>query len=179
MVAIRDPRAALVSQYFFWVRHPLLQVDPELEMDRFAELFVQGDLYFGNYFDHVRGWLMPEPRLQASQICALRYEDMVERKADTVEKLQRFLFPSASLLADRAAEIAAATDFQTMRKGITANPGSFHLNPKLYFRAGTTDNWRQHLSPRAEALVVEAAQQQWAGMEEHPLLGPYLAAMAT
>ena len=65
-----------------------------------------------------------------------------------------------------------------MKQGITANPGSFHLNPKLYFRAGTTDNWRQHLSPRAEALVVEAAQQQWAGMEEHPLLGSYLAAMA-
>ncbi|WP_413441768.1 sulfotransferase domain-containing protein [Synechococcus sp. MIT S1220] len=178
VVAIRDPRAALVSQYFFWVRHPLLQVDPELDMDRFAELFVEGDLYFGSYFKHVREWLTPEPRLQASQICALRYEDMVERKADTVEKLQRFLFPSASLSADRAAEIAAATEFQTMKQGITANPGSFHLNPKLYFRAGTTDNWRQHLSPYAEKLVVNAARQQWVDLEEHPLVGPYLTAMA-
>lgn len=174
VVAIRDPRAALVSQYFFWVRHPLLQVDPELELDRFAELFVQGDLYFGSYFRHIRGWLTPEPRLQASQICALRYEDMVERKAETVEQLQQFLFPSATLEPERAAAIAAGTEFQAMKQGITENPGSFHLNPKLYFRAGTTDNWRQHLSPRAEALVATAAREQWAGMETHPLLAGYL-----
>ena len=178
VVAIRDPRAALVSQYFFWLRHPLLQVDPELDLDRFAELFVQGDLYFGNYFSHVRGWLKPGPRLQSTQICALRYEDMVERKQDTVRQLQRFLFPAEDLPSERTEAIAAATDFQAMKQGITANPGSFHLNPKLYFRAGTTDNWRQHLSPRAEALVAAAAREHWAGFEEHPLLGDYLKAMA-
>ena len=178
VVAIRDPRAALVSQYFFWLRHPLLQVEPELDLDRFAELFVQGDLYFGNYFSHVRSWINPEPRLQAAQICSLRYEDMVEHKAGTVQQLQQFLFPSGSLDANQAAEIAAATDFQAMKKGLTANPGSFHLNPKLYFRSGTTDNWRQHLSVRAEALVVQAARREWSGLEEHPLVGGYLTDMA-
>ena len=135
---------------------------------------MQGDLYFGSYFRHIRGWLTPEPRLLASQICALRYEDMVERKAETVEQLQQFLFPSATLEPERAAAIAAGTEFQAMKQGITENPGSFHLNPKLYFRAGTTDNWRQHLSPRAEALVATAAREQWAGMETHPLLAGYL-----
>ena len=160
------------------MRHPLLQVDPDLELDRFAELFVQGDLYFGSYFSHIRSWLSPEPRLQASQIFALRYEDMVERKAETIEQLQRFLFPSASLKPQQAEAIAAGTEFQTMKQGITANPGSFHLNPKIYFRAGTTDNWRQHLSPGAEALVAKAAREQWAGMEKHPLLAGYLEELA-
>ena len=65
-----------------------------------------------------------------------------------------------------------------MKKGLTANPGSFHLNPKLYFRSGTTDNWRQHLSVRAEALVVQAARREWSGLEEHPLVGGYLTDMA-
>ena len=177
IAAIRDPRAALVSQYYFWLRHPLLQVDPELDLDRFAELFVEGDLYFGNYFQHVRGWLEPEPRLQSAQLCVLRYEDMVERKRATVQHLQRFLFPDAQLSEAQQEAIAQATDFEAMKQGITRNPGSFHLNPKVYFRKGTTDDWRQHLSARAQALVAEAARHHWAGLEDHPLIGPYLSAM--
>ena len=47
----------------------------------------------------------------------------------------------------------------------------------MYFRKGTTDDWRQHLSARAQALVAEAARHHWAGLEDHPLIGPYLSAM--
>lgn len=178
VVVVRDPRAVVVSQYFFWRRHPLLGLDPAMDLDRFSELFVAGDLYFGDYLSHVLGWLEPRGPVQPDQLVALRYEDMVEDKPGTLETLRAALFPEVPLDPQQAIAIAASTGFDSMKQALTANPGSFHLNPSIYFRAGTTDDWRQHLSPAAEARIVAACRQRWAGREQDPLLGPYLAAMA-
>lgn len=178
VAVIRDPRAVVVSQYFFWMRHPLLGLDPDLDLERFSELFAAGDLYFGDYFRHVLGWIAPRGDVQADQVCVLRYEDMVERKAETVDRLQAFLFPGVALTEAQRQGIAASTEFNAMKREITANPGSFHLNPAVYFRSGTTDDWSQHLSPTAEARIAAACRERWAGHEQHPLLGPYLAALA-
>jgi hypothetical protein len=178
VAVVRDPRAVVVSQYHFWRRHPLLGLDTDLDLDRFSELFVAGDLYFGDYFSHVLGWLEPEGPVQPGQVCVLRYEDMVEHKRETLERLQRFLFPSVVLEPSQATAIAASTEFQTMKQELSSNPGSFHLNPSIYFRSGTTDDWRQQLSPAAQARIREATRRRWAGREEHPVLGPYLAALS-
>lgn len=176
VVVIRDPRAVVVSQYFFWLRHPLLGLNTNLSLDRFVELFAEGDLYFGDYFNHVLGWLEPQASgMQDDQVCVLRYEDMVEQKLQCVHRLQAFLFPGQQLDHGQAQAIAASTDFEAMKQQISERPGSFHLNPQVYFRAGTKDNWRQHLSPAAEATIAAACRRRWAGRELDPVLGPYLA----
>ncbi|MFO0003849.1 MAG: sulfotransferase domain-containing protein, partial [bacterium] len=122
-----------------------------MDLDRFSELFVTGDLYFGDYLSHVLGWLEPRGPVQPDQLVALRYEDMVEDKPGTLETLRAALFPEVQLDPQQAIAIAASTGFDAMKQALTAHPGSFHLNPSIYFRAGTTDDWRQHLSPAAEA----------------------------
>ena len=160
------------------MRHPLLGLDPELSLDRFAELFAAGDLYFGDYFRHVLGWIAPSGAVEPRQVCVLRYEDMVERKLRTVEQLQEFLLPGAALEPQVLEAIAASTGFETMKQQLSANPGSFHLNPAVYFRSGTTDDWRQHLSPAAEALIRATCLERWGAHADQPLLAPYLTAMA-
>ena len=179
VVVIRDPRAVVVSQYFFWMRHPLLGLETGLDLERFSELFAEGDLYFGDYCRHVRGWVEAKGRLDSAQLCVLRYEDMVERKSQSLAQLQTFLYPGKTLDPKRAEAITASTGFQSMKQALSNNPGSFHLNPQIYFRAGTTDDWRQHLSSRAEATIAAAVRQRWAGLEDHPLIGPYLGALAS
>ena len=179
VVVIRDPRAVVVSQYFFWMRHPLLGLETGLDLERFSELFAAGDLYFGDYCRHVRGWVEAKGRLDSAQLCVLRYEDMVERKSQSLAQLQTFLYPGKTLDPKRAEAITASTGFQSMKQALSNNPGSFHLNPQIYFRAGTTDDWRQHLSSRAEATIAAAVRQRWAGLEDHPLIGPYLGALAS
>ena len=57
LLVFRDPRAVAVSQYFFYKRHPLLGIPDELDLDTFVSLFIDGDLYFGDYHRHVMGWL--------------------------------------------------------------------------------------------------------------------------
>ena len=174
VVAIRDPRAVLVSQYFFWIRHPLFELDPNLTLERFTEIFVQGDIYFGNYFQHVRNWINSSERISSSQICVLRYEDMVGRKLEIISKLQSFLFDNGKISQIKANSIASLTSFEAMKESLSCNPGSFPFNSMTYFRSGRIDNWRKHLSPHSERMVIEAARLYWEGLEKDCLLGLYL-----
>jgi len=174
VVVVRDPRAVTVSQYFFWKRHPLLQVPSRLDLDAFSNLFIDGDLYFGDYHRHVMGWVhRADDRVRPEQILVLRYEDLVQRKEACCDALSSFLAPkSPPLSADRRAALVERTEFSTMKKEITQNPGSFHLDPRVYFRAGRTRDWERHLSPESIAAIDEKSREIWGGedLTSPPLL---------
>jgi len=166
IVTVRDPRGAAVSQYHFWRRHPLLRVDPQITMAAFVERFVEGDLYFGDYHQHVLGWVrrLP-PTIRPEQVLVLRYEDLVEEKLASVQRIARFLAPTMQLSEDRVAQIAASTDFQTMKQEMTVRPGSFHFNPKVFFRSGRSRGWQQELSPQLAARIADKSRRLWGGSE--------------
>ncbi|KAM7057815.1 sulfotransferase 2A1-like isoform 2-T2 [Molossus nigricans] len=52
---IRNPRDILVSGYFFWCISNLVKKPESLE--QYFEWFLQGNVAFGSWFDHVRGWM--------------------------------------------------------------------------------------------------------------------------
>ena len=171
IMVYRDPKAVAVSQYFFWKRHPLLAVPEDLSMDEFVELFVGGNLYFGDYHDHVSGWIRRrDQRIATQNILALSYEDMVNRKPEVARALARFLLPDTSFSEDALARIAEATEFKKMKDEVTSNPQSFHLNPKVYFRSGTTNDWEQKLSDAAIAAIDEKSLAKWDGRTDGPAL---------
>jgi hypothetical protein len=162
VVVVRDPRAAAVSQYFFWLRHPLLGVRPELSLDEFVERFVEGDLYFGDYHSHAVGWVRPaDPRVRTEQLLVLTYEDMVLRKPTVARALAQFVFPGHTFTDDELNAICDTTEFGRMKADTTAEPGSFHLNPSVYFRAGKVDDWKQRLSPDAVNVIDAKTRAVW------------------
>ena len=171
IVVFRDPRAVAVSQYFFYKRHPLLQVPDNLQLDAFVERFIGGDLYFGDYHRHVMGWLYrSDDRISKRQLLALRYEDLVENKHACAHTLLDFLAPGTAVDAAIIDEIVASTSFKTMKKELSENPQSFHLNPKVYFRAGKTNDWEQHLSPVAQDAINAKTRALWGSSLDAPLL---------
>ena len=162
VVVLRDPRGAAVSQYFFYKRHPLLQVPEDLDLSTFIERFVSGDLFCGDNQKHVQGWLRRGvARIAPDQVLVLRYEDLVERKVESVEALVSFLRPGVRLSPERCAKIAASTEFQTMKRSITRRPGSFHFDPSTFFRAGTTRDWEQHLDSKQVARIDAKTRRVW------------------
>jgi hypothetical protein len=162
VMVYRDPRAVAVSQFFFYKAHPLLQVPADLTLDRFVSLFVEGHLYFGDYHQHTLEWLDGcGGRIASDQMLALRYEELVERKADVVDAMARHLGRGASLPAARRDAVAASTEFATMKEGITANPRTFHFNPATFFRAGRTDDWMNHLSADHVAAIDAKTMRVW------------------
>ena len=173
VVSIRDPRAVVVSQYFFFLHHPLLEIDPNLTLERFTQIFVENDIYFGNYFEHVRNWLKPSNQLNSSQVCIVRYEDLVVHKLASLKKLHDFTLPNTEIDSTKLQSIVDSTDFEAMKRSISSNPGSFPFNPKMYFRSGTIDNWRKHLSPASESLIIDAAHRHWGDLGKDSLVSSY------
>ena len=175
VLVVRDPKAVVVSQYHFWQKHPLLGVDAGLELEDFVDLFLGEDLYFGNYHRHVLTWLeRADQRVCDEQLCLLYYEDMVQDKVAAAQQLQAFL-PGCSVLDQAQLEaLAEATGFDAMKQEMTANPRSFHLNPSVYFRAGTVDSWRRELCDAAAARIDAATQERWGRSPHAARLSRYL-----
>lgn len=160
----RDPRGAAVSQYFFYRNHPLLGVKPELDMDTFVDLFVEGNLYFSDYHDQTLGWLSRcRGRIAQDQIMAFRFEELVMNKYDCAKALVEFLLPGIAVGREEISRVAASTDFDTMKKEITENPRSFHFNPTTFFRSGRTDDWKEILSGRAIEKINAKTAARWPG----------------
>ena len=171
VVVYRDPKAVAVSQYFFWKRHPLLDVPEDLSLDSFVELFLEGDLYFGDYHNHVNSWInRKDPRISNNKLLILSYEDMVNRKIDVARALSKFLLPTITLSETKLKKIANSTEFKKMKDEVSKNPQSFHLNPKVYFRSGTTNDWKQKLSDAAIAAIDEKSRIKWNGQTNGPAI---------
>ena len=161
IMTYRDPKGAAVSQFHFYKNHPTLGVSPDLTMASFVDFFLEGDLYFGDYHDHVTGHVNTSAwGMRPEQHLILRFEDLVERKMRSVRTLSRFLL-GRLLPADVTRNVACSTDFNTMKQSIQQNPGSFHFNPDRFFRSGKTDDWADHLSPADAARIDAKTALKW------------------
>ena len=163
VVVHRDPRAVAVSQYFFYRQHPLLAVPQDLTLDRFVDLFLGGELYFGDYYTHVSDWVSAaRPDIGGNQVCSLSYEQLVENKGAATQALARFLLPDWTPPESVIDAVIKATGFDQMKQDITGNPQSFHFNPATFFRAGRVRDWENHLSQRSIAAIEAKMDVMWA-----------------
>ena len=161
----RDPRGVVVSQYHFYRSHPMLGVSSELDLESFIDLFLEGKLYFGDYFEHTVQWLkrgMAE--LGAENVLSLRYEDLVDSKIESVKRISNFLFPHLELSDESAAMIVEATEFNRMKKEITENPQTFHFNPEKFFREGKSFGWMESLTKDQQSRICSVAKEKWKGI---------------
>ena len=166
IMTYRDPKGAAVSQYHFYKSHPTLGVSDDMEMSQFVEHFVEGDLYFGDYHDHVAGYFHAEAYgVRKEQMCLVRFEDLVEDKMNSVKTLAGFLVPDCVFTEQQVFEVAASTEFNTMKESIRKNPGSFHFNPDRFFRSGKTEDWKEQLSEAAIAAINAKTAQKWGTMD--------------
>lgn len=173
IMTYRDPKGAAVSQYHFYRNHPTLGVSKDMTIDSFVQHFVEGDLYFGDYHDHVSGYFNPEAHgVRSDQMCILRFEDLVMNKMRAVRQLTDFLLPSAMLTLEQAYAVAASTQFNTMKEGLLKNPGSFHFNPNQFFRSGRTDDWKEQLSPACIEAINAKTGAKWGSPEATVPKGP-------
>ncbi|MBU3677514.1 MAG: sulfotransferase domain-containing protein, partial [Chitinophagaceae bacterium] len=158
-------RGVAVSQFHFYRYHPMLGVSDALDMDSFIDLFLEGNLYFGDYFEHTSSWINARnDRLGNNQVLSIRYEDLVERKTETLQQLSAYLFPQHTLSDDAANHIVASTEFERMKQAIKENPQTFHFNPDKFFREGKSMGWRDSLTIAQQTRIAQHAQLRWANL---------------
>jgi hypothetical protein len=165
VMTYRDPKGAAVSQFHFYQKHPSLGVSPDMTFDQFVALFLEGDLYFGDYHQHVQGYFQAGHHgICPKQLCILRYEDLVENKEASVRRLSRFLLGDHRLTEQQTTAVAQSTEFNTMKQAILDKPGTFHFNAHRFFRSGKTDDWKEQLTPQQSAAIDAKTRRVWGSL---------------
>lgn len=168
----RNPRDVAVSYFYFAAN--MADISYDGGWDEFFDAFVQGQVYFGSVFDHVRVWWQASQ--EADNILFVTYEEMKQSLTQVSARVADFLdIPHDD---DFLARVVAQSSFQAMSRNPLAN-GSWlpqRENSPGHLRKGIVGDWRSHFTPEQEALFAAAQQQAWAGT---PLLSLYPASAAS
>ena len=145
----RNPKDVFVS-YFFYMKQGYVR---NLEWDDFWEMFMKGDVMYGDYYDHLLSWL---PHRDDNNLLFLKYEDMKKDLPLAVSKIAAFM--EIDLSDETITKIAELTTFDAMKKDDTANLSQakrFHdeNGGNKFMRKGVVGDWKNYLSAEQSAEI--------------------------
>ena len=136
----RNPKDVAISTYF----HNQSKLGYEGTWQEHFQLFLNSDVGFGPYFDHILPWWQASQR--DPRILFMKYEDMKRDQAGNVARIASFL----DLQVDQQliARVVALSSFKSMTSNETTN---FDWIPQRtdvpkHFRKGEVGDWRNHFS---------------------------------
>lgn len=152
----RNPKDVATSFYF----HDQSKGGYEGTWEDHFQLFLDGGLTFGSYFDHVLPWW--ETSQREKNILFLKYEDMKYDHAGSTAQIASFLdLQTDSQLIDR---VVTLSSFKSMSSSQTTN---FDWIPQregvpTHFRKGNIGDWRNQFSEeqsqKLDAIFMEKMQ---------------------
>ncbi|XP_069056745.1 sulfotransferase 2B1-like [Pleurodeles waltl] len=140
----RNPKDVLVSLYCY-ARIVSFFKTPE-SFDQFLNLFLNGNVPFGSWFDHVKGWMGIKDK---SNILFITYEELLKDLRGSVQKISTFV---GKELDEKAIDaIVENASFKSMKENKMAN---FTLVPAdlidqkdgSFIRKGISGDWRNHFT---------------------------------
>ena len=153
----RNPKDVAVSTY----HHDRSKHGYEGSWEEHFNLFIEGKVMFGSYFNHVLPWW--EAARQKDNILFVKYEDMKQDMKGVIAKLADFLqIDTDNELID---EVIEKSSFGTM-----ANNSQTNLNwvPQKkgipgHFRKGEIGDWRNHFSHEQTRIFDALYMERMAG----------------
>ena len=107
----------------------------------FLRLFLTGKAWFGDWFDHAKGWW---DQRQADNVHFVCYRDMI---ADYDTELQRLAdFLGYPLSTELLTTIKEATSFKSMKTNDLTNMEQVEGAPKKYYRKGKAGTWQEQFT---------------------------------
>ncbi|KAM3592454.1 uncharacterized protein V6R79_019176 [Siganus canaliculatus] len=154
----RNAKDNLVSYYHFDCMN-LTQPDPG-PWDGYIKKFMQGELSWGSWYDHVKGyWAEREKR----NILYIFYEDMKENPRREVERIAKYLDLNVS--DEVLTRIVELTSFKNMKDNPMANYSTIpsdvldhSISP--FMRKGVVGDWTNHFTPEQAKMFDEDYEKQ-------------------
>ncbi|KAM6934569.1 cytosolic sulfotransferase 3-like [Xenentodon cancila] len=139
----RNAKDNMVSFYHF-DRMNLMQPEPG-DWSSFFQRFMEGNMLFGSWYDHVNGWW--KKKQTYSKLHYMFYEDMIEDIGQEIDKLCSFLGLIPSAEEKRA--IIVGAQFDNMKKNEMTNYSTvplmdFKVSP--FMRKGKVGDWKTHFT---------------------------------
>lgn len=146
---VRNPKDVLVSFFHHMCAMPMLA---QVEWDEFFERFIQGELIYGDYFDHVLSWWAHK---DDDNVLFLKYEDMKKNLPSAVAQRAKFIGQDVS--KELVDEISHRTIFENMKEDSTANyewmSSSHRSNQNPYLRKGKIGGWKNYFTSEQSARL--------------------------
>ncbi|XP_031240046.1 bile salt sulfotransferase 1 isoform X1 [Mastomys coucha] len=157
---IRDPRDVLVSGYFFWRKTNLIK-NPD-SLGTYFEWFLKGNVLFGSWFEHIRGWLSMR---EWDNFLVLYYEDMKKDTKGTIKKICEFL--GKKLEEDELDLVLKYSSFQAMKENKMSTfsfvTEDVVTNGLKLMRKGITGDWKNHFTVAQAEIFDKVFQEKMAG----------------
>ncbi|KAJ8604646.1 hypothetical protein CTAYLR_006519 [Chrysophaeum taylorii] len=141
IVVVRNPKDAAASMYSHYLGLPQFRYSGP--WDHFFDLFVNGNVGHGDYFDHILGW---RREACAPNILWLSFEQTASDVRGTAVQVAGFL----GIDLDDAAldNVVQAASFDSMKKAhqLRVQTGAQRMGSKSHFRSGTSGGWRSRFT---------------------------------
>ncbi|XP_006868145.1 PREDICTED: bile salt sulfotransferase-like [Chrysochloris asiatica] len=141
---IRNPRDIITSGYHFFKALKTVK-NPE-SFEQYLEWFLQGNVIFGSWFDHIQGWLSMKGK---ENFLIISYEELQQDTRATVERISQFL--GKELSPEEFNSILKNVSFEVMKENKMSN---FSLVPEMFMdhtkgklmRKGISGDWKNHFT---------------------------------
>ncbi|CAJ1080424.1 sulfotransferase 2B1-like [Xyrichtys novacula] len=154
---MRNPKDVFTSAFhYFGTTSFLVKPGPQSE---FLHKFLDGQVMFGSWFDHVKSWLNAEEK---DRIMYISYEELFMDLKDSVARIAKFL--EKPLEAEAVEKIADRCLFKNMKQNNMSNyslvPAEYMDQTKSEFlRKGIAGDWKNQLT-EAEAERFDAVYKE-------------------
>ena len=156
---VRNPKDVAVSYFHHYNSYPYY---PHYEWDNFIDLFIKGELEYGDFFDHILSWWAHRGD---DNVLILKYEDMKKDLPSAVAKIAKFIGQDIS--KELVEEIAHRTTFESMKNDSTANYEQlrkFKVPTRTDFmRKGIVGDWKNYFTPEQAARLDAVYDEKMKG----------------
>ncbi|KAG1714303.1 Sulfotransferase 1C2 [Nymphon striatum] len=132
--------------------------------DEFFEMFLRGEVAFGNYFHNVRSWYAHK---DDPNIHFMLYEDLKNNPEDEIVRLGRFLggkYEQDVMNKDFVKEVIEKSNFKTMSKFVQKNSEERKSKiPAKFIRKGVIGDYRNIFSESQFERLFERYSQELSG----------------
>ncbi|XP_072471973.1 sulfotransferase 2A1-like [Notamacropus eugenii] len=160
----RNPRDVLISAYYFG--NQISQFQPCLDFEHFFESFVQGNVVFGSWFDHVRGWLSMK---NSEKFLLLTYEELHQDLKTSVDKICQFL--GMELSEEEISSVIQNASFQAMKNHILENNEAIPIENVepfkiMIMRKGICGDWKNYFTVTQMETFNQLYQEKMKGLDQ-------------
>ncbi|XP_075045159.1 sulfotransferase 2B1-like [Mixophyes fleayi] len=161
----RNPKDVAVSFYYF---HKMAKFLPESgTFPEFLDLFLKGKVYYGSWFDHVKGWHRQRKNMDYFYIT---YEDLQKDLRRSIKKLCGFL--GCPMYSKEVDKVEQHCKFPVMSQNLMVN---YSLIPRdimdheqsKFMRKGVVGDWKQHFTEEQSAAFDNVFQEKMSDCDLH------------
>ncbi|XP_032749505.1 sulfotransferase 2B1 [Rattus rattus] len=162
----RNPRDVVVSLYYY--SKIAVQLKDPGTPEQFLQNFLKGEVQFGSWFDHIKGWIRMRGR---ENFLFITYEELQQDLRGSVQLICEFL--GRPLGEEALSSVVAHSAFAAMKANNMSNytllPASLLDHRQgAFLRKGISGDWKNHFTVAQSEAFDQVYREQMHGLPSFP-----------